>query len=54
MDARSGHDIDFTKIRCKLGKEVEDLFKKGVYVPMKGWHTPLGGSIPSITIRIVH
>jgi hypothetical protein len=41
-------DIDVTKIRCELGEEVEDSFEKGVYVPMKGWHTSLGGSIPSV------
>ncbi len=25
---QSDHDVDVTKIHCKLGKEVEDLFKK--------------------------
>jgi hypothetical protein len=45
--------LTLPKICCKLGKEVEDSFEKGVYVPMKRWHTSLGGSIPSVKIRIV-
>jgi hypothetical protein len=48
-----GHDVDVTKVRCKLSKEYEDMLEKGVYVPMKGWHTSLGGSIPCAKIRIV-
>ncbi len=51
--AGSGHDVDVAKICCKLGKEVKDVLKKGVYVPMKGWHTSLGGSVPSVKVRIV-
>ncbi len=31
----SGHNVDVAKVRCKLGKEVEDTLKEGVYVPMK-------------------
>ncbi len=49
----SGHDVDIAKICCKLAKEVKDTLEEGVYMPMKGWHTFFGGSVPGVKVRIV-
>ncbi len=29
---QSGHDVDIAKVRCELGKEVEDTLKERVYI----------------------
>ena len=44
--------LTFPKSVTNLAKRLK-IHSRKEYVPMKGWHTSLGGSIPCIEVRIV-